>query len=186
MIDYPTTEILSKLNIPWMLMDYYEGPLWTGCMIIYPPDDYGDPALFHEFCHWAVATKKEKESPDYGLGQHVNGSGSDFHNGYFENKSEDVDYGRYLSWGDEQRVHIDVSATREVSAVLGAGLYEKIFGKSELANHVMNEFGFYNQTDVDNKIINWGIPRIVKQLNKAGYDIDAKDSITYIRKMLNG
>lgn len=104
---FPSLKIYEKLEVPYLLLnrENWMGPLWTGInMMIHIDEGYGDESHFHELCHWLVASKAQRELPDYGLGGWVNGKPLDFSTSkmdyiYWESGSDPNKGGRNLDWG---------------------------------------------------------------------------------------
>jgi hypothetical protein len=69
----PSLVAMRALGLPFVIYDTYTSNiplLWDGVTFHLPePDgDYGPSEWWHELCHWAVSTQKERLYVEFGLG----------------------------------------------------------------------------------------------------------------------
>jgi hypothetical protein len=99
----PSLVAMRALGLPFVIYDYssYDIPLlWDGGTfhLPRPETDYGPTEWWHELCHWAVSTRKERQYVEFGLGMR-SGSLSAIHHEAHDNgdgKSR-TDFYRHMS-----------------------------------------------------------------------------------------
>jgi hypothetical protein len=77
-VNFPSLDWYDHHNVPYIALPQngWMGPIWTGReMILDTKEGYGDPAFFHELCHFLAATPEQRELPDFGLDRVTNGTG---------------------------------------------------------------------------------------------------------------
>lgn len=76
---WPSLRLYEKLGVPYMVVDNWNGPLWTGsCMVLDATDSYGDPGFLHELFHWLCASKEQRKYADLALGRQINATAGVF------------------------------------------------------------------------------------------------------------
>lgn len=151
----PTTKVMDELGIPWMILPNYQGPQVFNGAIMYPgevkggeitTDRYGDVGLWHELCHYLVASPKQRNLPDYGLGVNAN---ADIRTPFSGNLGGVQVENEEHSWGDEWRPAKRTSKAQEAFACCAIAVYDLYVTGGPLSDLAVTTYGDFGGRSPD-------------------------------------
>jgi len=166
-----------------MVVEKYNGPVWDGERFIFEESGYADIGYFHEFCHWCVAAKWQREMPDFALGRNVNGSLNAWGSSRFPLTPDESLATRCdgePSWSDERRVSRTAGGHQELLSVLAMGLYDLVFPEADGLADVLGDFGFWFEP-VDLETLAKTCRKVTPHLRKAGFRVTQNAAVDHLQ-----